>query len=91
MTFFVDNNLSPKLAEGMRGFGEAVTHITEQLAHDAADTDVLAHVGTNSGFLVTRDLRIRNRGFRMTLGADDADIPWGEVRAGMREGPRSRS
>ena len=29
MRFFVDNNLSPKLARGMAAFGEDVTHLQD--------------------------------------------------------------
>ena len=36
MKFFVDNNLSPQLAKGMKAFGEDVIHITE-LFPDHAD------------------------------------------------------
>ncbi len=61
MRFFVDNNLSPQLAAGMRGFGEDVIHLTEVLPPEAEDTELLAHVGSEGSCLVTRDDRIRYR------------------------------
>jgi predicted nuclease of predicted toxin-antitoxin system len=38
MKFFVDNNLSPQLAKGMKAFGEDVIHITEIFPHNTDDT-----------------------------------------------------
>ena len=61
MRFFVDNNLSPPLAAGMRGFGEDVVHLTEVLRPEAEDTELLARVGSEGWYLVTRDDRIRYR------------------------------
>jgi len=29
MRFFIDNNLGPQLAAGMKGFGEDVVHLTD--------------------------------------------------------------
>ena len=61
MRFFVDNNLSPQLANGMRAFGEDVIHITEIFPDDTHDTEYLSRVGSEGWFLVTRDNRIRYR------------------------------
>lgn len=61
MRFFVDNNLSPQLAAGMKGFGEDVVHVTEFLPPDVDDTELLARVGSEGWCLVTRDDRIRYR------------------------------
>ncbi len=61
MRFFIDNNLSRGLANGMRAFGEDVIHITEIFPEDADDTEYLPRVGSEGWFLVTRDLRIRYR------------------------------
>lgn len=36
MRFFFDNNLSPGLARGMKGFGEDVVHLTEVFPGDAS-------------------------------------------------------
>ena len=58
MTFFVDNNLSKKLVEGMRGFGEDVVHLTEHFDSSAADSDWLPFIGSKRWFLITRDNRI---------------------------------
>lgn len=61
MTFFVDNNLSTALAAGMKGFGEDVVHLQDRFPEDAADSDWLAHIGSEGWFLITRDERIRYR------------------------------
>lgn len=61
MTFFLDNNLSPRLAKAGTEIGEKVTHLTEIFAPDTPDEDWLRWVGDKGYFLVTRDDRIRWR------------------------------
>lgn len=61
MRFFVDNNLGPQLAAGMKGFGEDVVHLTEFLEPNVPDTEMLARVGSEGWYLVTRDDKIRYR------------------------------
>jgi len=61
MRFFLDNNLSPGLAKGMKAFGEDVVHITEIFADDTDDPDWLPHIGSEGWILITRDQRIRYR------------------------------
>ena len=60
MRFFVDNNLSPQLAAGMKGFGEDVVHLTEVFPSEVKDTELLARVRSEGWYLVTRDDRIRH-------------------------------
>lgn len=59
MKFFVDNNLSDKLANGMKAFGESVMHLREKFPEDAEDELWLEYVGKNGLVLITRDERIR--------------------------------
>jgi predicted nuclease of predicted toxin-antitoxin system len=59
MKFFIDNNLSPHLAHGMKAFQEDVTHLTDHFLPETADEEWLPHVGQNGWFLITRDERIR--------------------------------
>ena len=59
MKFFIDNNLSPKLAEGMQGFGEKVMHLQELFDPATSDVEWLEYIGKNNLILVTRDKRIR--------------------------------
>ena len=59
MRFFFDNNLSSKLAHGMREFGEDVVHLTDHFPQDAVDSEWLRFVGENQLVLVTRDEKIR--------------------------------
>ena len=61
MRFFIDNNLSPQLAAGMKGFGEDVVHLTEIFPPEVEDTELLARVGSEGWCLVTRDDKIRSR------------------------------
>jgi predicted nuclease of predicted toxin-antitoxin system len=61
MKFFIDNNLSPLLARGMREFGEDVVHLQEKFAPNADDEAWLPYIGENEFFLVTRDEAIRWR------------------------------
>lgn len=61
MRFFVDNNLSPGLAKGMKGFGEDIVHLQDYFSTDADDELWLAHIGTKKWILITRDDRIRFR------------------------------
>lgn len=59
MKFFIDHNLSPQLAKGLKGFGEDVVHLSELFPPDSDDPEWLRYIGTNNLFLVTRDERIR--------------------------------
>ncbi len=59
MRFFIDNNLSTKLARGMSAFGEAVDHLKDHFPEDAQDTEWLAYIGNREFFLITRDDNIR--------------------------------
>ena len=61
MKFFFDNNLSPQLAAGMKGFGEDVVHLTDIFPPEVEDTELLARVGSEGWCLVTRDDKIRYR------------------------------
>lgn len=44
MKFFIDNNLSPKLARGMQGFGEDVMHLKDEFQDDAKDIEWLPYI-----------------------------------------------
>jgi len=59
MRFFFDNNLSAKLAHGMREFGEDVVHLTDHFPQNAVDSEWLPFVGEHALVLVTRDEKIR--------------------------------
>jgi predicted nuclease of predicted toxin-antitoxin system len=61
MTFFIDNNLSKYLSDGMKGFGEHVEHLTERFPPSAEDPEWLKYVGEKGLVLVTRDERLRWR------------------------------
>lgn len=61
MTFFLDNNLSPKLAAGMSGFGEEVTHLQDHFPRDAKDPEWLPDIGQKGWYLITRDKNIRHK------------------------------
>jgi hypothetical protein len=59
MKFFIDYNLSPQLAAGLKGFGEDVMHIIDRFDAGAEDIEWLSYVGSEGMILVTRDDKIR--------------------------------
>lgn len=60
-TFFFDNNLSPLLVAGLRGFGEDVQHLRDAFPPETKDVVWIPHVAASGWVLVTRDKRIRTR------------------------------
>jgi len=58
--FFIDNNLSQQLANGMKAFGEPVEHLKEKFPENTDDLVWLKYVGQQKIFLVTRDDRMRH-------------------------------
>ena len=61
MKFFLDNNLGKQLADGMKGFGEEVMHLTESLSENTADIELMEYLDENNLILITRDEKIRWR------------------------------
>ena len=59
MKFFIDNNLSRHLAQGMSSFGEDVVHLRDHFPEDAEDVSWLKYIGQNRFVLITRDEQIR--------------------------------
>lgn len=59
MKFFFDNNLSKKLVNGLRAFGEDVVHLKENFEEDASDVEILKFVGKHKMGFITRDERVR--------------------------------
>jgi hypothetical protein len=59
MKFFIDNNLSRHLAQGMSSFGEDVVHLKDQFPEDTEDVKWLKYIGQNRFVLITRDEQIR--------------------------------
>ena len=60
-TFFFDNNLSPLLVAGLRGFGEDVQHLRDAFPENTKDVVWIPQVAESGWVLVTRDKRIRTR------------------------------
>ncbi|MBU2518070.1 MAG: DUF5615 family PIN-like protein [Proteobacteria bacterium] len=58
MTFFFDNNMSPKMAEGMKAFGEDIVYLKELFSDGTEDVVWLEYIGDNGIYLITRDDRI---------------------------------
>jgi len=68
MRFFLDNNLSTRLADGMCAFGEDVTHLQNHFVADTADAIWLQDIGQKGWILITRDQRItKNPAEKMAL------------------------
>ena len=61
MTFLIDENLGQPLARGMKAFGEDVVHLRDHFPEGTSDEVVLARLGADGWFLITRDDRIRRR------------------------------
>ncbi|MBM3214900.1 hypothetical protein FJZ36_08300 [Candidatus Poribacteria bacterium] len=61
MRFFIDEDLGKPLADGMKGFGENVTHLLDEYPAGTADVAWLQDVGQRGWLIVTRDERIRYR------------------------------
>lgn len=59
MKFFIDNNLSVQLANGMRAFGEDVVHLTDMFPAETEDVTWLQEIGAKEIYLVTRDEGVR--------------------------------
>ena len=59
MKFFFDNNLSEHLTNGLKAFGEDVTHLKDIFPQDTDDAVLLKHIGENGMILITRDEQIR--------------------------------
>lgn len=61
MKFFIDNNLSPHLAAGMKAFQEPVVHLRDMFPEDTDDVVWLPEIGRNEMFLITRDWETRKK------------------------------
>jgi predicted nuclease of predicted toxin-antitoxin system len=57
--FFFDNNVSKKIVEGLKAFGEEAVHLQEIFPEDTADIDWIQYVGEKELVLITRDERVR--------------------------------
>jgi predicted nuclease of predicted toxin-antitoxin system len=57
--FFFDNNVSKKIVEGLKAFGEEVVHLQDKFPEDSADIEWLQYVGEKGFVLITRDERVR--------------------------------
>lgn len=58
MTFFFDNNMSPRLVNGLVEFGEDAIHLKTVFREDAPDVEWLKYLGSENVCLITRDNRI---------------------------------
>jgi len=61
MTFFFDNNLSPKLVNGLKAFGENVTHLRVHFSGATQDSVWLPKIGKKGWVLITADKKIRRK------------------------------
>ncbi|OGL46721.1 MAG: hypothetical protein A2161_01225 [Candidatus Schekmanbacteria bacterium RBG_13_48_7] len=58
LKFFMDNNLSPRLARGMTNFRQNIMHLRDRFPQNADDEDWLEFAGQNSFFVLTRNTEI---------------------------------
>ena len=61
MTFFFDNNFSPKLVLMLRALDVSAIHLREEFAPDTDDTEWLSQLADRDWILVTCDRQIRRR------------------------------
>jgi hypothetical protein len=57
--FFFDNNVSKKIVEGLKAFGEEVIHLQDKFREDSPDIEWLQYVGERELVLITRDEKVR--------------------------------
>lgn len=68
MTFLLDNDLPPRIAEILRIMGHDVHHLRERFPADALDVDWIPAAGREGWVIVTADTRIRrNAAERLAL------------------------
>jgi len=61
MTFFFDNNLSPRLVDGLKAFGEDVTHLRTHFPGATEDSQWLPGIGKKGWVLITADKKIKRK------------------------------
>ena len=60
MKFIIDENIGKKFAAGMKGFGEDVEFVADELHRQgASDTEILEHVGRNGHAFISHDKALR--------------------------------
>ncbi len=57
--FFFDNNVSKKIVEGLKAFGEEVVYLQDKFLEDSPDIEWLQYVGEKGLVLITRDEKVR--------------------------------
>ena len=67
MKFFLDENLSPRIAEGLRAFGEDVTHLLEHHPPGTEDEVWIPRVASQERVIVTRDVDIKRHHLRSEI------------------------
>ena len=58
MTFFFDNQMSERIVDGLKAFGENVVHLREEFSGSAKDVEWLPSVGQNGWILISRDKKL---------------------------------
>ena len=61
MTFFFDNNISPKLILILKALDVEAIHLKDEFPENTEDTVWLTHVGARGWVVVTADMAIRHR------------------------------
>ena len=55
MSFHVDANLSPRIAQALRGHGHEAVHVVDVDLATATDTEIVAHAEADGFVVVTAD------------------------------------
>lgn len=67
MRFFVDENLSPAIAKGLRAFGEDVTHLVESFQRGTENEIRIPQVASDDRVIITRDVDIKRNRLRSEI------------------------
>ncbi len=61
MKFILDENLSNKIAKGLKGFGENVCHVTEEFGKGIKDKELLAKLADGDWIFITNTLNVHTK------------------------------
>jgi predicted nuclease of predicted toxin-antitoxin system len=55
MRLLIDNSLSPRLAERLRGFGHDAVHVRDCGLSTAADTEIFSYAESDNRWIIAQD------------------------------------
>ena len=67
MKFFIDENLSPRIAKGLQAFGEDVAHLLDRFHAGEEDEVWIPKVASEDRIIITRDVDIKRHRVRSAI------------------------